>query len=286
MTATGPGVGAAAGPAGRGTIAAATCLADAARMVLMTPCPHDKAACSHAAADLWRNGKLSLKRSSPAMPDHPARPDAPKLTHPRYVPKRGFDTPARRIALIHALAHIELNAIDLAWDIAGRFAADDNLPRAFCDDWIRVADEEATHFTLLCERLQSLGAAYGDLAAHDGLWQAAAATAHDLLARLAIVPLVLEARGLDVTPPMIERLKAAGDAETAAVLEIIYRDEKEHVASGFRWYRHLCAQRQLPLEPTFHLLVRKYFRGLFKPPFNDEARSAAGLSASFYQPLA
>lgn len=190
-----------------------------------------------------------------------------------------------RIALLHALAHIELNAIDLAWDIIARFA-DGALPRAFYDDWIGVAAEEARHHALLAARLSALGAAYGDLPAHDGLWQAAQATAHDLLARLAVVPLVLEARGLDVTPAMIGRLEGFGDPESAAVLRVIYADEIGHVAIGRRWFLWLAASRGLPPEATYQSLVRRHFKGALKPPFNRAGRDAAGLPAAFYEPLA
>jgi uncharacterized ferritin-like protein (DUF455 family) len=199
--------------------------------------------------------------------------------------RRGGGSPAGRIALLHALAHIELNAIDLAWDIIARFAAAD-LPRAFYDDWVGVATEEAEHHALLAERLRAFGASYGDLPAHDGLWQAAEATSHDLLARLAVVPLVLEARGLDVTPTMIARLDRLGDTESAAVLRRIYDDEIGHVATGMRWFAFLCARGTLPPAETYHALVRRYFKGVLKPPFNDEGRAAAGFSAVFYAPLA
>lgn len=144
-----------------------------------------------------------------------------------------------RVALLHSLAHIELNAIDLAFDLVGRFAHLD-LPRAFFDDWIAVGSDEARHFAMLQTRLAALGARYGDLPAHDGLWQAATETRHDLMARLAVVPLVLEARGLDVTPGMIERLDAAGDTESADVLRTIYREEQDHVRAGAVWFCHLC----------------------------------------------
>jgi len=196
---------------------------------------------------------------------------------------RGFGE-AARIALLHALAHIELNAVDLACDITARFAEDD-LPRLFFDDWVKVAHEEATHFGLLTARLADFGAAYGDLPAHDGLWQAAEETAPDLLARLAVVPLVLEARGLDVTPTMIENLTRAGDGTSAAILERIYEDEIGHVAIGKRWFDHVCGERGLDPAPTWRALVRTYFKGVLKPPFNDEARARAGLSAAFYAPL-
>jgi uncharacterized ferritin-like protein (DUF455 family) len=190
-----------------------------------------------------------------------------------------------RVALLHALAHIELNAIDLAWDLIARFASE-HPPRAFFDDWVKVADEEATHHGLIAERLAALGAAYGDFPAHDGLWEAAAVTADDLLARLAVVPLVLEARGLDVTPAMIGRLERAGDAESAAVLRRIYEDEIAHVAAGRRWFDWACGERGLSPVETYQDRVRRCFKGALKPPFNEAARSAAGLTPAFYAPLA
>ncbi len=207
------------------------------------------------------------------------------LRPPRDMPRRrNFGAPAGRVALLHALAHIELNAIDLAWDLVARFG-DSGLPRAFFDDWLGVAAEEAEHFALLASRLDTLGSAYGALPAHDGLWEAAAATAHDLIARLAIVPLVLEARGLDVTPEMILRLERAGDCASAAILARIYRDEIGHVAVGLRWFDRLCHERGLDPEAAFHDRVRRYFSGALKPPFNREARDQAGLPAAYYEPL-
>ena len=190
-----------------------------------------------------------------------------------------------RVALLHALAHIELNAVDLAWDLIARFAGE-SPPREFFDDWIAVADEEATHHQLLADRLASLDASYGDLPAHDGLWEAATVTAEEFLARLAVVPLVLEARGLDVTPPMIGRLERAGDHESAAVLRQIYNDEIVHVAAGRRWFDWACVRHGLEPVETYHDRVRRYFKGVLKAPFNDEARAHAGLSAAFYAPLA
>lgn len=192
---------------------------------------------------------------------------------------------AGRIALIHAIAHIELNAIDLAWDMIARFA-DSGLPRTFYDDWVKVADEEAKHFSLLSKRLEAMGAVYGDLPAHDGLWQAAQETAHDVLARLAVAPLVLEARGLDVTPGMIERLTQAGDKDSVAVLRVILEDEIGHVAVGQRWFAHIAAARGLEPAVTFRSLVKKHYRGRLKPPFNKTHRDAAGLQADWYEPLA
>jgi uncharacterized ferritin-like protein (DUF455 family) len=206
--------------------------------------------------------------------------------------RRNFGSPAGRIALLHALAHIELNAIDLAWDLVARFGGarfgvarfdEAGLPRAFFDDWVTVAADEAEHFTLLSARLAALGSTYGDLPAHDGLWEAAAATAHDLLARLAVVPLVLEARGLDVTPEMIGRLERAGDGESAAVLDRIYRDEIGHVAAGRRWFEWLCERQGREPRQAFHTLVRRHFTGVLKPPFNRLARDAAGFASAYYE---
>jgi len=252
--------------------------------VLSAAEPRDKIALSHAAAQAWRSGSLEIGNGVP--PERPARPARPSLLPPREMPKRraGGERESR-VALLHALAHIELNAIDLAWDLIARFACP-APPRRFFDDWVTVADEEASHHALLASRLAELGAAYGDLPAHDGLWEAAATTAHDLLARLAVVPLVLEARGLDVTPDMIGRLERGGDAQSAAVLRKIYRDEIVHVAAGRRWFEWGCAERGLAPAATYHELVRRHFRGVLKPPFNEAARAAAGFDAAFYRPLA
>ena len=198
--------------------------------------------------------------------------------------RRAGGSAAGRVALLHALAHIELNAIDLAWDIIARFASQ-GLPHEFYDDWVAVAAEEAKHHALVAARLAELGAAYGDLPAHDGLWEAAQETAHDLLARLAVVPLVLEARGLDVTPPMIARLARFGDVESAAVLQVIYDDEIGHVATGLRWFARLCAEHGSEPVATYQQLVRRHFRGALKPPFNRSGRDAAGLAERYYAPL-
>lgn len=199
--------------------------------------------------------------------------------------RRNFGTPAGRIALLHALAHIELNAIDLAWDVIARFASAERQ-REFYDDWVGVAAEEAEHFALLADRLAALGSAYGELPAHDGLWEAAAETSDDLLARLAVVPLVLEARGLDVTPEMILRLERAGDRDSAAILQRVYQDEIGHVAVGARWFERLCREHGLDPQAAFHDRVRRYFKGVLKAPFNRDARDLAGLTAGYYEPLA
>lgn len=260
-------------------------LAAAAVGVLATADAADKAAASRAAAAAWRDGGIiEVGRALP--PDRPARPPRPKLRPPRGVPRRSIGAPPKgRIALLHALAHIELNAVDLAWDLIARFSGDD-LPRAFFDDWVAVADDEARHFTLLADRLAGLGAAYGDLPAHDGLWEAAGDTRHDLLARLAVVPMVLEARGLDVTPAMIIKLEAAGDGESADLLRVIYHDEIRHVAAGARWFDWACARDGREPAETWRALVTRYFKGILKPPFNVEARRAAGLAPETYLPLA
>jgi len=183
------------------------------------------------------------------------------------------------------LAHIELNAIDLAFDIIARFT-DQNLPRAFYEDWIAVGEDEARHYLLLADRLAELGAAYGDMNAHDGLWLAAEETADDLLARLAIVPLVLEARGLDVTPAMVDKLRSVGDARSADILQLIHDEEIAHVAAGMRWFSDVCGKRGLDAAETYGALVRARFRGQLKPPFNRASRDAAGLPPDFYEPLA
>ena len=260
-----------------------TTLAAAAVAVLTEPAPTEKAAKAQAMADAWRAGALS-EAAGPRPPVRPARPDRPALLPPRLMPKRRAQSEAGRIALLHALAHIELNAIDLACDLIARFGS--SFPRGFFDDWTTVAEEEAVHFTLLAARLADFGAAYGDLPAHDGLWRTAADTSQDALARLAVVPLVLEARGLDVTPSMIESLQRAGDAASAGVLSRIYDDEIGHVAAGWRWFDWLCGARGFAPAETWQALVRSHFRSGLRRPFNRAARQRAGLAAGLYEPLA
>jgi uncharacterized ferritin-like protein (DUF455 family) len=262
---------------------ASASLTSGAVAILAIADPAAKASASRRLAEIWDAGGLDVGDSVP--PPRPARPERPLLRPPKEMPKRrAFGSLAGRIALLHAVAHIELNAIDLAWDIVARFCGE-ALPRAFFDDWVGVAVEEAAHFELLAQRLADFGAHYGDLPAHDGLWESAAATADDLLARLAVVPLVLEARGLDVTPEMAATLERIGDPESAAVLRRIYCDEIDHVAAGVRWFDELCRARGLVPEETFRGHVRRYFKGELKPPFNQEARAAAGFPARYYEPL-
>jgi len=233
----------------------------------------------------WSTRSLSLRSPlDTQVPDRPGRPEKPDLIPPRQVPKRALATEKGRIALLHAIAHIELNAVDLALDIVARFASEP-VPNSFFDGWMRVAFEEAKHFRLVRNRLQQLGADYGDLPAHDGLWQAAHDTRNDLTARLAVVPLILEARGLDVTPALQAKMREAGDLESAAVLDVIYEDEKGHVAVGAKWFRFLCARQKKDPAAAFQALVRANFRGPLKAPFNDIARAEAGLTPSFYRSM-
>ena len=192
---------------------------------------------------------------------------------------------AGRIALLHAVAHIELNAVDLHWDIVARFT-DTRMPIGFYDDWVKSAAEESRHFNLVCDVLESLGSHYGALPAHAFMWRAAADTRDDLLGRLAVVPMVLEARGLDVTPGMIALFRKAGIANAVAALETIYAEEVGHVAYGAKWFHFLCGRADQDPKDAFHALVRRYFRGALKPPFNEEKRAEAGIPPDFYWPLA
>lgn len=259
-------------------------LSQAAVAVLRTADARAKAELGRRAVAAWRSGALPFAYSV-FPPDRPGRPEEPPLLPPRRVKKRKITAETRgRVALLHALAHIELNAIDLAWDAVARFP-DAGFPRAYADDWVRVGDEESKHFLLIADRLEALGSRYGALPAHDGLWQAAVETADDPLARQAVVPLVLEARGLDVTPPMIAKLREVGDDPSADILQVIHDDEIGHVAVGKRWFDHLCAERKLEPVATWQAIVRARFRGGVKPPFNIPSREAAGFDAAFYGPL-
>jgi uncharacterized ferritin-like protein (DUF455 family) len=218
-------------------------------------------------------------------PLRPARPARPELLPPREVPRRRPGSPQGRIALLHALAHIELNAVDLHWDIIARFTHHP-MPAGFYDDWVKAADEEAKHFNLICDVLEAMGSHYGALPAHAGMWRAAEDTVADLKGRLAVVPMVLEARGLDVTPGMIEIFRKAGEPGAIAALEVIYAEEVGHVAYGSKWFNWLCGRDGEDPKEVFHALVRRYFHGALKPPFNEEKRAEAGLPPDFYWPLA
>ncbi len=260
-----------------------TTIAAACREVLLAAEPGDKVRAARSAARAWRQGKLIHGFDVP-MPDRPARPGRPSLLPASQMPKRGKGGSDRgRIAMLHALAHIEFAAIDLAFDLAGRFGA--GFAPDFVTDWLGVGADEAMHFALLDRRLRVLGSCYGALPAHDGLWEAAEATAHDPLARLAVVPMVLEARGLDVTPATVARFEAAGDTRSAAILSRIYRDEIRHVRAGSKWFGIGCEADGIEPVSRWRHLVGLHFRGLVKPPFNDSARLEAGLSRDFYAGL-
>ncbi len=257
-----------------------TTLRQAAVDILLTADPDTKVSKTYDVAAAWRRGESDIGTAT--APERPARPARPELRGPGEMPKRSTG-PKGRVALVHALAHIELNAVDLAWDVIARFG-DADLPRAFLDDWVDVAEEEAEHYAALAAHLPTLGINYGDLPAHDGLWQAAMATAHDLAARMAIIPMTLEARGLETTPPTCAKLRHAGADDTAAILDTIYTDEIKHLAVGVRWFEHLCAQRGHEPTSTFAALLKECFIGPVKPPFNMEARTQAGMRAAYLAP--
>ncbi|WP_454884982.1 ferritin-like domain-containing protein [Sphingomonas oryzagri] len=269
---------------GRTGVAAACSIAEACRAVLLTTDPIEKAFAARVCTRRWRKGALS-HRFDVAMPDDPPRPDRPELLAPGRMRKRGRAGSERsRQAMLHALAHIEYVAIDLAFDCAGRFG--EAMPRGFVDDWLGVGADEAMHFVLLDRRLRALGSHYGALPAHAGLWEAAGKTRDDLAARLAVVPMALEARGLDVTPMTVTRFEAAGDARSAAILVRIYTDEIRHVAVGTRWFGFCCTRdRKAPVD-RWQSLISEQFRDIVKPPFNDSARAQAGLTLDYYGTLA
>ncbi|SLN46595.1 hypothetical protein ROA7450_02292 [Roseovarius albus] len=218
-------------------------------------------------------------------PLHPSRPEKPELLNPRDVPRRRPGSAQGRIAILHSVAHIELNAVDLHWDIIARFT-DTKMPMGFYDDWVKAADEESKHFNLLCDCLEAQGSHYGAMGAHAGMWRAAEDTVDDFMGRLAVVPMVLEARGLDVTPGMIDIFQSAKDTQTVDALKVIYAEEVGHVAYGSKWFHFLCGRHDMDPKEAFHQLVRKYFHGALKPPFNEEKRAEAGLPPDFYWPLA
>ncbi len=261
-----------------------TSVAAAIRVALLTADPTAKAFAARQVARDWAAGRLAFAFDMP-MPDCPAWPDAPELLAPGKMPKRGKGGSERgRIALWHALAHIEFVAIDLALDMAGRFGAE--MGPDFVSDFLSVAADEAMHFSLLARHLRKQGSHYGALPAHAGLWDAAFETRHDVAARLAVVPMVLEARGLDVTPATLERVRAAGDQTGTRILQRILDDEIRHVGFGAKHFiAHASARGDSP-EAHWKTLVARHFRGSVKPPFNDSARSAAGLSRSFYAGVA
>ncbi len=243
---------------------------------LQAALPADKVSCVRALWADWQAGRVDPGAALPrAAIDKPGRPEKPLLVDPHKVPRRRVDTLSGRAALVHALAHIEFNAINLALDAAHRF---DAMPTRYYADWLQVADEEALHFDMLNAHLVTLGHVYGDLPAHDGLWDMALKTAHDPLVRMALVPRVLEARGLDATPRIVDKLRGAQDQHLVEILAVIERDEIGHVAIGSRWFAWLCAARGVEPDSTFRQLLVEYDAPPLKPPFNLAARRAAGFS--------
>ncbi|GMY23158.1 3-oxoacyl-(acyl-carrier-protein) synthase-like protein [Fagus crenata] len=290
-------------------------LVEAALRVLNTPDPYEKARLGDSVASQWLQGTIT-QPYDPSLdlpvPDRPARLANVKVVSPSLMPKLGkAGSLQSRQAIVHSLVHTESWAIDLSWDIIARFGKQEAMPREFFTDFVKVAQDEGRHFTLLAARLKEMGSFYGALPAHDGLWDSAISTSNDLLARLAVEHCVHEARGLDVLPTTISRFRNGGDNETAELLErVVYPEEITHCAAGVKWFKYLClraskpAQDQDSLESKggvvenetmkveneviqkFHSIVRTYFRGPLKPPFNEEARKAAGFGPRWYEPLA
>ncbi|KAK4593080.1 hypothetical protein RGQ29_017292 [Quercus rubra] len=290
-------------------------LVEAALRVLNTADPYEKARLGDSVASQWLQGTIT-QPYDPSLdlpvPDRPARLANVKLVSPSLMPKLGkAGSLQSRQAIVHSLVHTESWAIDLSWDIIARFGKLEAMPREFFTDFVKVAQDEGRHFTLLAARLEEIGSSYGALPAHDGLWDSAIATSNDLLARLAVEHCVHEARGLDVLPTTISRFRNGGDNETAELLErVVYPEEITHCAAGVKWFKYIClrssnpAQDQDSLTPQggagengtmeveneviqkFHSIVRTHFRGPLKPPFNEEARKAAGFGPRWYEPLA
>ena len=253
--------------------------AAALQNLLITDPSAKRAGVAQLAADA-QSGKLSLMVNRHLISDVmavaiPGRPQRPELVLPRLLKHRSMRTEEGRAALIHALAHIEFNAINLALDAICRFP---EMPVAYYTDWLKVATEEAYHFDLLAQHLQTLGYVYGDFQAHGSMWEIAEKTRDDVLARMALVPRLLEARGLDATPSTRAKLAQAGDMQAAQILDIILRDEVGHVAIGNHWYSWLCAERGLEPVATFAALLAQYDAPKLRGPFNLEARRAAGFS--------
>jgi len=240
--------------------------------------PDEKCQKTERAFQTWLAGELTLDDDASPLPiGEPGRPARPELVAPRDLRQRKMGSKEGHAALIHSIAHIEFNAINLAWDAVYRFRG---MPEQYYADWIKVAREEAYHFGLLRDHLRTLAYDYGDFPAHNGLWEMAQQTAHDGMVRMALVPRVLEARGLDVTPGMIKRLKQQGDHRAVEVLDIILRDEIGHVEIGTRWFRYHCQQRGLDSEKIFADLLKQYMNGAVRGPFHYAARKQAGFTES------
>jgi len=232
---------------------------------------------THALAVAWAVGALQRKDCAVLEANCVGRPLKPALVHPRNMPRRGLGSVHGRIRMMHAIAHIEFNAINLALDAVHRFQC---MPDDYYTDWLQVADEEAKHFAMIRDWLRQQGSDYGAFDAHNGLWEMAEKTTGDVVERMALVPRVLEARGLDVTPGIIEKLRQAGQMDIVAILQVIYQEEIGHVKIGNRWFRHVCAERDLEPESTFFTLLKKHFPNGLHGPFNLDARRDAGFSES------
>ncbi|MDZ7663250.1 ferritin-like domain-containing protein [Thiohalophilus sp.] len=249
---------------------------DEAEACLRVPDPDTKLQQTRAVSAAWQAGALGYEAGDKSvLLSEPGRPARPELVAPRDLPARSTASDVGRAALIHSICHIEFNAINLAWDAVYRFR---ELPKAYYTDWIKVAREEAYHFSLLRDHLRHLGHDYGDFPAHNGLWEMCLQTAHDPLVRMALVPRVLEARGLDVTPGIMRKLEQNGDDNAVDLLRIIQRDEVGHVAIGSRWFRYLCEQRELEPEATFRELFNQYMPGGGRGPLDRASRLEAGFS--------
>ncbi|KAB5525897.1 hypothetical protein PHYPO_G00145520 [Pangasianodon hypophthalmus] len=260
-----------------------------ARKILCTPDPLEKVALTKKVQSWWDTGEIT-EIGECAPPAQPSRIDSLTVVEPGKIKRGKGGTQASRIALLHSLANIEQWAIDLSWDIIARFStvklsSGDSLPREFFSDFVKVAGDEAKHYELLEQRIKELGTSFGALPVHNGLWQSAAETSHDLLARLAIVHMVHEARGLDVHPQTLSRFAAQGDTSSVKILEVIYADEITHVAAGLRWFTYICSKEERDCLATFHDLVKLHFKGYLKPPFNIEGRKTAGMTEEWYVPL-
>ena len=262
-------------------------LREMAQAVLSTSDGRQKTALSRGFAAEWfaariKDDPVSLGHATP--PEFPARPEKPELLAPRDVPRRRPHTAKGRLAMLHAVAHIELNAVDLHWDLIARFE-EIKMPLGYYDDWVRAADEESKHFNLMCDCLEAQDSYYGAMPAHAGMWRAATDTQDDIMGRLAVVPMVLEARGLDVTPGMITLFEGANNDMAVNALNVIYSEEVSHVAYGSKWFHFLCGRHDIDPKGEFHRLVKKYFHATLRPPFNEEKRAEAGIPPDFYWPL-
>jgi len=245
--------------------------------------PFDKASTAQALYERWTNGELvAVSTGQPVRIVVPGRPERPRLVDPRKVPKRGFKSRQGLLRLVHAITHIEFNAINLALDAVYRFR---DMPLEYFSDWLQVAAEESRHFLMLESFLADNGAGYGDYDAHNGLWEMALKTDHDVMVRMALVPRVLEARGLDVTPGMISKLAAEGERRLVEILQIIHREEIGHVRIGTHWFTHACRQRSLSPQKVFTDLLDDHMKGAIHGPFDEASRIQAGFTEDELQYL-